>query len=67
MKRNLEFLMRIQILLDLKKTLEARKAQILAKQERKRHEKMAPLRQFVMENYRPVPIDFGSIILFERK
>ncbi len=43
------------------------KARELARRERKRHEEMAPLRNFVMQNYRPAPVDFGSIILFERK
>ena len=35
--------------------------------ERKRHEAMLPLRNFVINNYKIVPINAGGHVLFKRK
>lgn len=47
--------------------VEEQRAQEMAATERQRHEAMMPLRKFVMENYKIVPISFGTSILYERK
>jgi len=46
--------------------VEAEKARKMAVTERRRHEKMYPLREFVMANYQPVPLRTG-IYVFRRK
>ena len=46
--------------------IEHEKALQMARSERQRHENMAPLRKFVMENYIPIKLD-GSIYIFQYK
>jgi len=42
------------------------KARTMAQTERRRHEKMCPLREFVMDNYQPVPLR-TEMYIFRRK
>ena len=43
------------------------RANAMARNERERHAAMMPLQDFVVENYRIVPINAGGHVLFERK
>lgn len=47
--------------------LSEEKAAERGKIERERHEAMMPLRQFVMQNYKPCPKQIPGFVLFERK
>ena len=47
-------------------SLQPDKAREMAQKERARHKAMVPLRQFVMENYKPV-YNFSNTLLYERK
>jgi hypothetical protein len=46
--------------------IESKKARQMARSERQRHENMAPLRNFVMENYKPINLN-TSVYIFQYK